>query len=171
MKSMIERIDMRLDTWGEKLSQKNIRYPADLVTGVLFLIFSIVILLIMPQQIAVSEKDVVDGRAFPTLLMYVMMAASAVLILKEGYKVVTKKPLEMKTMNLLVEVKALIIILILIGTYFIAKTTDLFVLGAIFCCLAFLAFFRCKKKSYYIITLALAVAIWAAFRFVLNVNF
>ncbi len=171
MKSMIERIDTRLDTWGEKLSQKNIRYPADLVTGVLFLIFSIVILLIMPQQVAVSEKDVVDGRAFPTLLMYVMMAGSAALILKEGYKVLTKKPLQMKTLNLLVEVKALIIMLILVGTYFIAKATDLFVLGAIFCCLAFLVFFRCKKKSYYVITLALAVAIWAAFRFVLNVNF
>ena len=171
MKNMIERMDARLDTWGEKLSQKNIRYPADLVTGILFLVFSIVILLIMPQQIAISDKDVVDGRAFPTLLMYVMMACSVALILKEVYKIVTKQPLEMKTLNLLVEVKALIIMLILLGTYWIAKATDLFVLGAIFCCLAFLVFFRCKKKSYYVITLVLAVSIWAAFRFGLNVNF
>lgn len=171
MKSMIERIDTRLDAWGEQLSQKNFRYPADLITGILFLIFSIVIMLIMPQQVAVSDKDVIDGRAFPTLLMYMMMAGSVTLILKEVYKLVTKKSLEMKTLNLLVEVKALIIILILLGTYFIAKVTDLFVLGAIFCCLAFLIFFRTKKKSYYVITLVIAVAIWATFRFVLGVHF
>ncbi len=171
MKDMIERVDTRLDCWGEKLSKKNIRYPADLVTGILFLVVSVVILMIMPQQVAISEKDVVNGREFPKLLMYVMMAASAVLILKEGYKIVTKKPLEMKTLNLLVEVKALIIMLILLGTYFIAKVTDLFVVGAVFCCLAFLVYFRCRKKSYYAITLTLAVAIWAAFRFILGVNF
>lgn len=171
MKNMMERIDTHLDTWGEQLSQKNFRYPADLITGILFLIFSIVIIQIMPQQVAVSDKDVIDGRAFPTLLMCIMMAGSALLILKEVYKLATKKPLEMKTLNLLVEVKALIIMLILIGTYVIAKATDLFVLGAIFCCLAFLLFFRTKKKSYYIITLVIAVAIWATFRFVLGVNF
>ncbi len=171
MKNMIDRLDARLDSWGEKLSQKNIRYPADLVTGILFLILSLVILLIMPQQVAISEKDVVNGREFPTLLMYVMMAASAVLILKETYKLITKKPIQMKTMNLLVEVKAVIIMLILLFTYLIAKFTDLFVLGAVFCCLAFLVYFRCKKKSYYAITVTAAVAIWAAFRFVLGVRF
>ncbi len=171
MKDKIARMDARLDAWGEKLSQKNIRYPADLVTGIVFLVFSIVILLIMPKQVAISEKDVVDGRAFPTLLMYVMMACSVALIGKEVYKLATKQRLQMKTLNLLVEVKALIIMLILVGTYLIAKFTNLFVLGAIFCCLAFLIYFRCKKKSYYVITLVLAVSIWAAFRFVLGVNF
>lgn len=171
MKNMMERMDMRLDAWGEQLSQKNFRYPADLITGILFLLFSLVIILIMPQQVAVSDKDVIDGRAFPTLLMYLMMAGSVALIFKEVYKLITKKPLEMKTLNLLVEVKALIIMLILVGTYLIAKFTDLFVLGAIFCCLSFLIFFRTKKKSYYIITLVLAVSIWATFRFVLGVDF
>ncbi len=171
MKNMIARMDTRLDSWGEKLSKKNLRYPADLVTGILFLVFSVVILLIMPKQVAVSDKDVVDGRAFPTLLMYVMMACSAVLILKDVYKLAAKKPLEMKTLNMLVEVKAVLIMLILLGTYFIAKWTELFVVGAIFCCLAFLIFFRCKKASYYLITVALAVGIWAAFHFVLGVDF
>ncbi len=171
MKNMIDRMDTRLDSWGEKLSQKNIRYPADLVTGILFLVFSVVILLIMPKQVAVSDKDVVDGRAFPTLLMYVMMACSAVLVLKDVYKLAAKKPLAMKTLNMLVEVKAVLIMLILLLTYLIAKWTNLFVLGAIFCCLAFLVFFRCKKVSYYLITVALAVGIWAAFHFVLGVDF
>ena len=55
--------------------------------------------------------------------------------------------------------------------YLLSKLTGLFVVGAIFCCLGFLLYFRCRKKSYYVITLALAVAIWAAFRFALGVDF
>ena len=76
-----------------------------------------------------------------------------------------------KVINLQTEIKALIILAILIISYLLARTTDLFVVGAIFCCLGFLVYFRCKKPSYYIITLTLAVVIWATFRFVLNVDF
>ena len=39
------------------------------------------------------------------------------------------------------------------------------------CAVAFLMFFRCKKKSYYAITVTAAVLIWVVFRFVLNVDF
>lgn len=168
---MIEKLDKKLDTWGDKLGAINITYPADLITGILFLVLSIVVLVIMPSQVQISEKDLVNGRAFPTLLAYLMMAMSLLLTGKELYKLLTKKPLETKTMNLLVEVKAVIVMIILLVTYLLAKYTGLFVVGALFCALAFLLFFRCKKKSYYIITLTMAVAIWAAFRFVLRVNF
>ena len=60
---------------------------------------------------------------------------------------------------------------ILLVTYLLSKYTGLFVIGAVFCALGFLAFFRCRKRSYYIITLALAVGIWCAFRFGLGVSF
>ena len=43
--------------------------------------------------------------------------------------------------------------------------------GSVFCAVAFLLFFRCKKPLYYAITLSMAVGIWVVFRFVLNVNF
>ena len=171
MKEKLQRVEATLDRWGEALEKKNIRYPSDLVTGVVFLVLAIVVLLVMPQQVQVSEKDLVTGRAFPTLMVYVMMACSAMLIIKDVYKLATKQPLEMKTLNLLVEVKALIIMGILIVTYFLAKWTDLFVIGGVFCALAFLIFFRCKKRSYYVITLTMAVAIWVVFRFVLGVDF
>ena len=171
MKNFIANAEKKLDIWGEKLEKINITYPSDLVTGILFLIVSIVILLIMPQQVVVSDKDVVNGRAFPTMLSYLMMAMSLLITGSELMKLVTKKPLTMKTVNALAEVKALIIIAILIVTYFLAKVTDLFVIGALFCAVAFLVFFRCKKKSYYAITIGMAVAIWVVFRFVLNVSF
>ena len=171
MKNFIANAEKKLDAWGEKLEKINITYPADLVAGILFFVVSVVILLIMPNQVAVSEKDLVNGRAFPTMLAYLMMALSLLLVGNELVKLITRKPLVMKTMNLLVEVKALIIIGILIVTYLLAKVTDLFVIGGLFCAVSFLVFFRCKKKSYYAITVSAAVLIWVVFRFVLSVNF
>ena len=171
MKNFFTNTEKKLDTWGEKLEKINITYPADLVTGILFFVVSVIVLVIMPQQVAISEKDLVNGRAFPTMLAYLMMAMSLLLTGGEVVKLITKKPLVTKTMNMLVEVRALVIIAILIVTYLLAKVTDLFVIGGLFCAVSFLLFFRCKRKSYYAITVSAAVLIWVVFRFVLNVNF
>ena len=171
MKNIIANAEKKLDAWGEKLEKINISYPSDLVTGILFLVLSIVVLLIMPKQVVFSDKDLVNGRAFPTMMAYLMMAMSVLLAGGELVKLITKKPLVTKTMNMLVEVKALVIIAILVITYLLAKVTDLFVIGGLFCAVSFLMFFRCMKKSYYAITVTAAVLIWVVFRFVLNVNF
>lgn len=171
MKDQLDRLTARLDAMGERLGQKEVRIPVDLVTGILFALFALVIFWVMPDQVVISEKDVVNGRAFPTLLMGLMLLCCVMLVGKELYKLATKQPIAWKTINLLVEVKALIILAILVGTYFLSKLTGLFVIGGVFCCLGFLVYFRCRKPSYYIITVALAVGIWAAFRFVLGVDF
>ena len=171
MSKWVEQFNGRMDAWGRKLHEKEIRIPLDLVTGVVFFLLALVVLLVMPDQVAVSEKDVVNGRAFPTLLMVVMMICCAMLVAKELYKLATKQPLNWKVINIQIESKALVILGILIGTWLLSKLTGLFVIGAIFCCLGFLLYFRCRKKSYYVITLVLAVAIWAAFRFALGVEF
>jgi len=138
---------------------------------VLFLAIGIVLLLIMPQQVQISEKDVVNGRAFPTMLVWLMLAMSALLVGREAYNMVMHRPVKTKTLNLLVEAKALVIVLILVVTYLLAEITGLFVVGAVFCALAFLLFFRCKKPLYYAITVSMAVLIWVVFHFVLNVSF
>lgn len=161
----------KLDKLGARLQEKEIRIPVDLTVGVLFFLFAGVILLIMPQQVTVSERDVVNGRAFPELLMVLMMVCCALVIGKEIYKIAKKQPLQYKTVNLLVEIKALIILAILFITYILCRTTDLFVVGAVFCAVAFLIYFRCKKPLYYVITVGFAVGIWAVFRFLLNVRF
>ena len=171
MSKWVEQFNGRMDSWGRKLHEKEIWVPIDLVTGVLFFLAALVILLVMPDQVAVSEKDVVNGRAFPTLLMVVMMLCCAMLVGKELYKLATKQPLNWKVINVQVEMKALVILAILVGTWLLSRLTGLFVVGAVFCCLGFLLYFRCRKKSYYVITLVLAVAIWAAFRFALGVDF
>lgn len=167
----VNEFHARMDRWGERLSKKELRIPVDLSVGVLFFLFALAILYVLPQQVAISEKDTVNGRAFPTLLMVVMMICCAMLVAKEIYKLITKQPLNWKVINLQTELKALVILAILVVTYLLCRYTDLFVVGAIFCCLGFLVYFRCKKPSYYVITLTLAAAIWAAFRFVLHVDF
>lgn len=171
MKEMLERTQVFLDGWGARLEKKELRIPVDLTVGILFALISLGVLWIMPQQVVVSDKDVVDGRAFPTLLMTVMLICCAMLILKEVYKLLTGRPLAWKTINLLVEVKALVLMAILVASYLLSCATNLFVVGAVFCALGFLLYFRCKKPSHYAITLAMAVGIWAVFRFVLGVDF
>lgn len=163
--------DDRIDRIGVRLKDKEIRIPINLTASVLCFLFALVILLIMPQQVQISEKDVVNGRAFPTLLMTVMMLCSGMLAVKEVYKIIKKQPLEWKSIHVLTEVKALIIFGILFFTYFLSKVTGLFLVGAVFCSLGFLLYFRCRKRSYYAITLFLSVVIWAVFRFVLKVGF
>lgn len=171
MKEWIKRIDAGLDHIGAKLEKKELRIPVDLTAGILFFLFGVFILAVTPQQVTVSEKDIVNGRMFPTMLMVLLMFCCVLLIAKEALRFWKKQPLNWKTLNLLVEVKALIIFGILLATFLICKYTERFVAGAIFCCIAFLLYFRCKKPAYYAVTLVLAAAIWAAFRYLLKVNF
>ena len=103
----------------------------------------------MPQQVQISEKDVVNGRAFPTMLVWLMLAMSALLVGREAYNMVMHRPVKTKTLNLLVEAKALVIVLILVVTYLLAEITGLFVVGAVFCALAFLSCFSAARTPLY----------------------
>ena len=171
MKDWIKNMDEKLDSMGAKLAKKEITIPTDIVAAVVFFLVGVVLLLCVPGQTTVGKDEVVSGAAFPTYLCYIMIGGSILVALQNILKISRKEPIETKTINALVEVKALIIFGIMVVFWLICSLTDLFVVGAIWCALAFLVFFRCKKKSFYIITIAFAVGIWAAFRFILNVNF
>lgn len=171
MSKWVNDFNSNMDSLGDRLSDKEIRVPIDLTAGIVAILFSLFIFAVMPDQVAISEKDVVNGRAFPTLLMSVMLICGIVLVGREILKLMRKQPLEWKVINVQTEAKALVIFLILFFTYFLSRLTGLFVIGAVFCCIGFLLYFRCRKKSYYALTITLAVIIWAVFRFVLNVDF
>ena len=171
MKDWINNLDAKLDSIGEKLSKKNITIPTDLVASAVFFVLGIVLLLCVPSQVTEGKGEIITGAAFPTYLFYMMIGGSVIIAVQNILKIMRKEPVETKVINALVEVKALIIFGILVMFWLISSLTDLFVLGAIFCAVSFLIFFRCKKVSYYIITIAFAIGIWAAFRFGLNVRF
>ena len=168
MKDWINNLDEKLDSMGEKLSKKEITIPTDLVAAAVFFVLGIVLLLCVPHQVTEGSGEVVTGAAFPTYLFYIMIGGSIIIAVQNILKIMRKEPVETKVINALVEVKALIIFGILVMFWVICNVTDLFVLGAIFCAVSFLFFFRCKKKSYYVITIAFAIGIWAAFRFRCN---
>ena len=163
--------EKKLDELATRMKEKEISIPTDLAGSILFFLLGAVLFFMLPSQVPISENDVINGRVFPKLLFSLMMICSAVLIIQNIIKISKKQPVQVSTFNLLTEVKALMILTILFITYFICRITDLFVLGAIFCSIAFLVYFRCKKRSYYAITIGMAVLIWAAFRFGLNVKF
>lgn len=104
--------------------------PTDLLGGVLFLIFGLVMLWLIPQQIEIKKKELVNGRAFPNLLMYVMIACSIILIVQQVIKLARGQEVKLTTVNLLVEVKALLIFLAMIVFCFVAKTSGNFAVGA-----------------------------------------
>ena len=171
MNNWIKNIDEKLDSIGAKLEKKEILIPTDLAAAVVFLLAGIVLLLLVPSQVTVGKEEIVSGAAFPTYLCYLMIGGSILIMIQNILKIMRKETIETKAINALVEVKALIIFGILVVFWLICSLTDLFVIGAIWCAIAFLVFFRCKKKLYYVITITVAVSIWAAFRFILNVNF
>lgn len=161
----------KFDAIAARLKEKEVTIPVDIVGAVLFLILGIGLYLVMPSQIAISEGDVVNGRSFPTLLIVLMILCSIMLLVQSLMKMKKGEKLNKVTLNLLTEVKALMILGILLITYVICSFTNLFAAGAVFCAVGFLVYFRCNKKLYYVITIGLAVAIWAAFRFALGVRF
>lgn len=163
--------DKKLDLIGERLKEKEVILPTDMIGAGLFMIIGILLLISMPGQVPVSETDVVNGRVFPTMLMVLMIGCSGLLLIQNMIKMMKKEALHTCTINLLTEVKALVILGILLITYLVCRLTGLFVLGAVFCSLAFLVYFRCRKRLYYGITVGLSVLIWAAFRFGLGVIF
>ena len=81
IQSWIERLGERRDVIDEKLEKKEIKLPTELVTGIFFLLLGGILLLVMPSQVPVSHTDVVNGRAFPTLLMIIMMICSCIIFL------------------------------------------------------------------------------------------
>ena len=123
--------EKKLDQIASRLKEKQFTIPTDLVGAILFFALGAFLFLIMPEQVSVSESDVVNGRVFPRLLFLLMMICSLILIIQNVSKLLRKEPVQTYTFHLLTEIKALLILGILIMTYLICKVTDLFVLGAV----------------------------------------
>lgn len=170
-KGLIAGIDAKLDAIGAKLNKKAWKVPTDLLGGVIFLILGLVMLYVIPLQVEVKKKELINGRAFPNLLMYVMIACSIILIVNQVMKLARREPVKTTTINLLVEVKAILIFLAMIVFWLVAEKSGNFAVGCAVFGVMMLGIFRCKKPLYYAIVVAAGIGIWAAFRFGLGVLF
>lgn len=168
-REFFQRIDSWLDTTGEKLEKKKIRLYVDIITPIIFIIFAVAVLLAMPSQIALLSSSSINERSFPTLLMFLIIICGVVLLGKEIFNIISKKKANIVETTALVEVKALIILGILV-LYWLLMGLIGFIISSILLGLAMLMFFRVKKVSYYIIVSVVAVLIGVFFRYVLNVR-
>ena len=168
-REFFQRIDSWLDATGEKLKKKKIRLYVDIITPIIFITFAVAVLLAMPSQIALLSSSSINERSFPTLLMFLIIICGVVLLGKEIFNIVAKKKVNIVETTALVEVKALIILGILV-LYWLLMGLIGFIISSILLGLAMLMFFRVKKPSYYIIVSVVAVLIGVFFRYVLNVR-
>ncbi len=168
-REFFQRIDSWLDATGEKLEKKKIRLYVDIITPIIFIIFAVAVLLAMPSQIALLSSSSINERSFPTLLMFLIIICGVVLLGKEIFNIVAKKKVNIVETTALVEVKALIILGILV-LYWLLMGLIGFIISSILLGLAMLMFFRVKKPNYYIIVSVVAVLIGVFFRYVLNVR-
>lgn len=168
-REFFQRIDSWLDATGEKLEKKKIRLYVDIITPIIFIIFAVAVLLAMPSQIALLSSSSINERSFPTLLMVLIIICGVVLLGKEIFNIISKKKANIVETTALVEVKALIILGILV-LYWLLMGLIGFIISSILLGLAMLMFFRVKKVSYYIIVSVVAVLIGVFFRYVLNVR-
>lgn len=168
-REFIQRIDSWLDATGEKLEKKKVKLYVDIITPIIFIIFAVAVLLAMPKQIALLSSSSINERSFPTLLMLLIIICGVVLLIKEIYNIISKKKANIVETTVLVEVKALIILGILV-LYWLLMGLIGFIISSILLGLAMLMFFRVKKPSYYIIVSVVAVLIGVFFRYVLNVR-
>ncbi|MBO7175668.1 MAG: tripartite tricarboxylate transporter TctB family protein [Treponema sp.] len=168
-REFFQRIDSWLDATGEKLEKKKIRLYVDIITPIIFIIFAVAVLLAMPSQIALLSSSSINERSFPTLLMFLIIICGVVLLGKEIFNIISKKKANIVETTALVEVKALIILGILV-LYWLLMGLIGFIISSILLGLAMLMFFRVKKVSYYIIVSVVAVLIGVFFRYVLNVR-
>ena len=168
-REFLQRIDSWLDATGEKLEKKKVNLYVDIITPIIFIIFAVAVLLAMPKQIALLSSGSINERSFPTLLMFLIIICGVVLLIKEIYNIISKKKANIVETTVLVEVKALIILGILV-LYWLLMGLVGFIISSILLGLAMLMFFRVKKPSYYIIVSVVAVLIGVFFRYVLNVR-
>lgn len=168
-REFVQRIDSWLDATGEKLEKKKVRLYVDIITPIIFIIFAVAVLLAMPKQIALLSSGSINERSFPTLLMFLIIICGVVLLIKEIFNIISKKKANIVETTALVEVKALIILGILV-LYWLLMGLIGFIISSILLGLAMLMFFRVKKVSYYIIVSVVAVLIGVFFRYVLNVR-
>jgi hypothetical protein len=167
--TFLGRIDAAVSQLGQRLEGKRMRYVPSIAGSILFILLCVVALLLMPNQINVQPDKSVDARTFPRSLLLIIMACSALILARDLYKVVKKQPVETAEIDLKTEIKAVILLLLLI-LYAVLVPLLGFIPSSIIYALLMTLFFRVRNWKYYIIAVAAAAAIGFIFQYLLHVR-
>ncbi|AEV29312.1 hypothetical protein SpiGrapes_1502 [Sphaerochaeta pleomorpha str. Grapes] len=165
----IKKLDHKIDATAERIKDRKIRFYPTIVGPIVFIVFSVVVLALMPGQIKIQPNMSINARTFPSILTYLILGSSSVLLIKDGVKLIRKIPVEKLELELLTELKALILLFLLMLYALMMKTIG-FIAGSVIYSILMLYYFRVKNWKYYTIVVASAIAIGIIFRFVLNVR-
>lgn len=169
MNKIIEKIDFFIDKSAKKLESKSVRVPINTIGALLFISVSSILLFLLPSQIKVNTASQITARTFPQLMLRIILFFSIFLFIKEIFAIVLKKDREYKEINLLVEVRFIILLMLLILFLVMLHFTS-FIVSSIIYGILMLFYFRSKKILSYIIIILAAFIIGFLFQNILHVR-
>ncbi len=167
--NIFKKLDGKIDQWGRELDGRKVKFYPELVGPILCIVFAVVILSLMPGQIKIHTDQSITARTFPTMLMGIILVFSVVLLVKEIYKMIRKLPIHTMELDVLSEIKALILLALLVSYFFLMKWIGFIPSSTLFS-VAMLYYFRSKNWKYYVIVVTVSIAIGVIFRYVLHVR-
>ncbi len=146
----------------------NIRIRTNLVSGIIFLLFSIILLVIIPVEIqqTYQQNQYIDAKAIPQMIGVFMLIVSIYLILKGT---LLKKEV-IKEYELRPEVMGLVFILVLALYVFLIGILGFLVSSLLLA--AFTLFYeKVRNWKLWVIVLAMVLVVYFAFTAGLGINF
>ena len=143
-----------------------VKYRSNLVAGIVSVILGIICMVIIPRQIGedYSATYGITSRTVPYAVAILWMVCGVVLMIQS---LIFKKD-EIKMIDVSKEAKAVGYMLVILIYAFLFKKS--FLISTIFLGLATLAFTGSRKKSFYLIVLAVVVILYLLFSKVLHVQ-
>lgn len=143
-----------------------VKYRSNLVAGIVSVILGIICMVIIPRQIGedYSATYGITSRTVPYAVAILWMVCGVVLMIQS---LIFKKD-EIKMIDVSKEAKAVGYMLVILIYAFLFKKS--FLVSTIFLGLATLAFTGSRKKSFYLIVLAVVVILYLLFSKVLHVQ-
>ena len=145
------------------------KLKANLLGGSIFLILSIILWLLIPNQISVSGNAIITSQTFPRLIVILMFLGSMVLLLGDIIKLVNKKPVLEVRINPKEEIRAIIACFMLIAYAFLLSKIGFLFSSVLYCC-SMLIFFKSRNIKYYISVIIVCIAVTYIFKYILLVQ-
>ena len=142
------------------------RLKSNLVSGLLFMAVAAVVWFLIPRQIAIPANGTVitDPSFFPKVFTVALFIVGTVIVVSVLFhKEVLIQVDTTKQLHMLIYLGMLIVFGILMNIVGFLIASIIFGAGS-------LIFFRCRKKSYYVITTLAAIIVFIGFKYLLNID-
>lgn len=154
------------------MQDRKISYNNEMISGGIFAVLAAIMWYLVPGQIQTMEKSGINAQTFPRIAIAGLFIFSLALFI-QGMRlpkktvIINKETFESpgfkKEKRTLLFAAMLILYGILFNIIGYIADTVLLAVGILF-------FYRCKKKLYYIISIATVFIVYVVFTYVLNVN-